>query len=340
MKKTILGVIISLLLVLWLFWGLDWGLVWASFKKVRWPYIFLYLSVLFILQFLRSFRWELLLRPLLGVGQKELFPITSVGFMALLILPARGGEFARPYLLSQKKPIPMSALLATIVVERIFDVLSILVFIITVSLLAELPGWVNSAGYIAMALIAVILFFLFLMIAKERAMVRMTERVLGLFSQRILEMGRNFVQSFSRGARILGHWRVMIKVFISSLVLWTVVALLNYIMFFAFSFSLPLVAAFCLVIIMALGLMIPAAPGFVGSYQFLCVISLAFFGIGREEALSFSILSHILQMLFVVGLGLVFLPMMKISGFSFGKGRSYLGATDCETVNLDPDRRS
>ena len=95
-------------------------------------------------------------------------------------------------------------------------------------------------------------------------------------------------------------------------------------MFFAFSFPLPLAAAFVLVIIVNLGLMIPAAPGFVGSFQFFCVISLALFGVGREEALSFSILSHILQLLFVAALGLVFLPTMKISRFTLKKNLSSL----------------
>ena len=70
---------------------------------------------------------------------------------------------------------------------------------------------------------------------------------------------------------------------------------------------------------MDLGLMIPAAPGFVGSLQCLCVIALAIFEVGREEALSFSILSNALQLLFVAALGVIFLPMMKIPGFTLGK---------------------
>jgi uncharacterized membrane protein YbhN (UPF0104 family) len=72
--------------------------------------------------------------------------------------------------------------------------------------------------------------------------------------------------------------------------------------------------------------MIPSAPGFVGSFQFFCVVSLAIFGIGREEALSFSILSHILYILFVVGLGLGFLPTMKLTGFSFREVKPYPGS--------------
>jgi uncharacterized protein (TIRG00374 family) len=298
MKKTILGAIISLVLVLWLVRGLNWEAVGAAFQKVYWPYIFLYLAVQLILQFVRSFRWSLLLKPLLSVGQKVLFPVTSVGLMALLVLPARGGEFARPYLLSKKAPIAMSAALATIVVERILDVLSILVFFIVVSFSETLPVWVSRAGYIAMALMGVILFVLFLLIHNEPAVTRIAERVLRPFSRRMIEIVRNSIHSFSQGARILIHWQVMVGAFLFSLALWSGVALLNYIMFFSFAFPLSLTAAFVLVIIVDLGLMIPSAPGFVGSFQFFCVMALALFGVGREEALSFSILSHMLQILF------------------------------------------
>lgn len=302
---------------------MDFELVWASFKEVHWPYILIYLSVLLILQFLRSLRWGLLLRPLLSVRQKALFPITSVGFLALLVLPARGGEFARPYLLSKKAPISMSAALATIVVERILDVLTILIFIIIVGFSATLPQWVNRASYIAMALMGAILFVLFMLIRNEQAVSRFAERILRPFSRRIRDLVQNFICSFSQGARILTHWRVMANALLFSLALWSGFALLNFTMFLAFSFPLSLTAAYVLVIIANLGMMIPAAPGFVGSFQFFCVVSLALFGIGREEALSFSILSHILQILFVVGLGLGFLPMMKLSGFSFREVKTY-----------------
>lgn len=322
MKKAIIGISISLFLLFWVFWGVDWGLLRISFGKIRWSYIVLYIFALIPIYILRSFRWELLLRPLQRVGQKTLFPIASVGFLAIMILPARSGELVRPYLLSQKERIPMSAAMATIVVERILDVLTILIFLVIVNLTAQLPGWVIGAGYIAMGFIAVILIFLFLMIAKEQVLVKIAERVLRRFSGRILEGSRDIILSFSRGARILSHWRVMTAALFFSLALWGGAALLNYLMFLAFAFPLSLAAAFVLVIIMDLGLMIPTAPGFVGSFQFLCVIGLAIFGVGREEALSFSILAHVLQLMFVTALGLFFLPMMKIPGFSLVKKAS------------------
>ncbi len=317
MKKTVFGIGISSLLILWVLRGVEWDLVWSSFGKVRWSYMILYFLVLFVNQSLRSFRWEILLRPLLRIGQKTLFPVTSVGQMVLLLLPARTGELGRPYLLSQKQPIAMSAALATIVVERILDVITILVFIIFVSFSDVLPPWVTQAGYIAMALMAGILSCLFLLIIKDQWVAQTAERILSPFSQRVVDRIRNFILSFSQGARILTHWRVMLAAFLFSLGLWGSAALLNYVMFFAFALPLSLIAALVLVITVDLGLMIPAAPGFVGSFQFLHVVTLALFGIGREEALSLSLLAHILQILFVIGLGSCFLPMMKIPGFAF-----------------------
>ena len=65
--------------------------------------------------------------------------------------------------------------------------------------------------------------------------------------------------------------------------------------------------------------MVPTASGFVGSFQFFCVVGLTLFGAGREEALSFSLLAQILQLLFVTALGVFYLPMMKIPDFSRAK---------------------
>jgi uncharacterized protein (TIRG00374 family) len=321
MKKAIIGIIISFILLVWTFWGIDWSLVRISLLKIRWSYIFPYIFLLLIIQILRSVRWGFLLRPLRPVGQKALFPITSIGFMAIAIFPARAGELARPYLLSKKEEIPMSAALATVVVERIMDVITILIFIIFASFSGGLPKWVIGAGYIAMAIIAAIFLMLFLMIAKEAFVLKVVGRIIRPFSTRILDMAQNFISSFNHGSRVLFHWRMMLLAFIFSIILWSTMAFCNYIMFYAFSFSLSLVAAFVLVIIVNLGLMIPAAPGFVGTFQFLFVIGMAIFGVGREQALSFSIISHALQMLFVVSLGLAFLPVMKIPEFSLRKTR-------------------
>jgi len=319
MKKTIIGIIISTILLIWVFWGVNWGLIYTSLLRVHWPYIFLYIFGLSISQSLRSFRWEFLLRPLQRIGQKTLFPITSVGLLALTIFPARSGELVRPYLLSQKEGIPMSAALATIVIERIMDVISVFIFIIFISFSTKLPKWVFGAGYIAMAFIVAIFLILYLMIAKEPLVLKIAGKIFRPFSDRLFDVTQKFIISFTQGARVLFHWRMMALAFICSILLWTAIALCNYIMFFAFSFPLPLVAAFVLVVIVDLGLMIPAAPGLVGTFQFLFIIGMGIFGVGKEQALSFSILSHALQLLFVGGLGLAFLPMMKIPGFTLMK---------------------
>ncbi len=311
MKRYLLGIGISLLVIIWVLRGVDWRLISASMGKVQWAYVFLYIPLLLFIQFLRSFRWQVLLQPLMKTGQKTLFPITCLGCMGILILPARSGELIRPYFLSKQEAISMSAALATIVVERVLDVLIVLAFFIVLGFSDIMPLWVRQAGYMTMALVGGIVLFLFLLIGKESWVMKVAERILARFPKRISESLRNFMLSFSQGSRILIHGWTMAKTFFLSFAIWFGVGLLNYIMFLAFSFSIPWVAAFVLVIILDLGLMIPAAPGFVGTFQFFCVLSLAIFGVNREEALSFSIVSHFLQILCIVALGLFFLPNMK-----------------------------
>jgi uncharacterized protein (TIRG00374 family) len=183
-----------------------------------------------------------------------------------------------------------------------------------VSFSTELPKWVIGAGLISLGMIAAIFLIILLMILKESLLLRFAERILRPFSHRALNFAQDFITSFSRGARILIHWPIMVWAFSCSIFLWSAMAMCNYIMFLAFSFSLSWVAAFVLLIIVDLGLMIPTAPGFVGSFQFFFIVGLALFGVGREQALSFAILSHAVQFLFVSFSGLIFFPMVKIRG--------------------------
>ncbi len=323
MKKIIIGISISIFLLLWAFWGVEWNLIGKSLGQVRWVYIFIYLMILLALQAIRSIRWQILLSPLLRVEQNVLFPITSVGFLAILYFPVRSGELVRPYLLSQQKNISLSAALATIVLERILDLVTILVFIIFTAFSAQLPKWVLGAGYLAAALVLVILTFMALFILKESLVMKIFQKIFKPFSSRITERINNFILSFNRGAHILFNWRVMISSFIASIALWGGVAISNYMMFYAFSLSLPFLAALVLVVIIDLGLFIPAAPGFVGSFQFFCTAGLALFGVQKESALSYSILTHALQLLMVTALGLIFLPAMKMKGFLMKKKNSH-----------------
>jgi hypothetical protein len=94
---------------------------------------------------------------------------------------------------------------------------------------------------------------------------------------------------------------------------WLLVGVSNYVLFSAFGISLSIFNAFAILAIVALGVMIPAAPGFIGTYHYACVLGLTSFGIAKSEALSYAVVVWFLQMIPPVLIGLIFLPFLKLS---------------------------
>ncbi|PKN77718.1 MAG: hypothetical protein CVU51_16305 [Deltaproteobacteria bacterium HGW-Deltaproteobacteria-1] len=106
--------------------------------------------------------------------------------------------------------------------------------------------------------------------------------------------------------------RLLYLLFLSAAV-WIVDAAVIYSMFLAFSFDLPIVAAFVVMVILIAGIAIPTAPGFIGNWHYACILGLGLFGIAKPEAFSFALVYHFLSMLVVIILGVSFLPFNKFS---------------------------
>ena len=104
MKKILLGIFVSVLFVYLSVRGLDLERVLEGLKNVRYAYLPPAVLMILSLSVLRSIRWGLILSPIQNMGQKRLFPITCVGFMAIVLLPMRMGEIVRPYLLTANAP--------------------------------------------------------------------------------------------------------------------------------------------------------------------------------------------------------------------------------------------
>ena len=120
--------------------------------------------------------------------------------------------------------------------------------------------------------------------------------------------------SFLDGLQILPSWRKTAYLALLSITTWFLIGLATYILFSSFSSMarLPLAAAFTVLVITALGITLPTAPGFIGNYHFSCVLGLTLFDISKADALTYAILLHGIQFTIIVVLGLIFIPFMKV----------------------------
>jgi len=326
--NIILGSLVGALCIWLAFRGTDFEGVKSSFEAANYFYLTPAVLLTIIVLALRSYRWGVILEPMEKIDQKSLFSITAVGFMAINLLPWRMGEIARPYLISRKSSIKMGSSLATIVVERTFDMLSLMMLLLVVLKTVKLPSLIfKAACAILLTFIPLFLLLIFLAVKREFS-VKSIDRIIGRLPKALSSRLMRLVHSFLDGLQILPDLKRTSYYTLLSLLIWFLMGLSVYIFFSSFESmrELPLTNAFVVLFITALGVMLPAAPGFVGNYHYSCVLALSLFGIPKNDALTFAILLHFIQVMVTIVMGLIFLPFIKVPLPTFFKGGEQLNS--------------
>ncbi|MCP5536836.1 MAG: flippase-like domain-containing protein [Akkermansiaceae bacterium] len=287
---------------------LDWAVLLSELEKVRWSYIPLLVLITLATFWVRALRWRHLLSNGNEVSRVSLFEATLVGFTATFILPLRVGEVVRPWVLSRWQPVRFSAGLASVVVERAFDALTLLVLLgVTIAQLDSVPAIV-SAGVKVVAALAVVIFVI--MIAAylgANQMVKLGEGMVTAvfgkkwpdFASRLVAM----VEDFLTGLRGISSVRDLVWSVFWSVVLWGLFVGLYQVGLLGFGVEATMWVGVSVCVMIALAVAAPGAPGFVGTFQLGCVVALALFGYPEEFGIAYSIVLHALQAITVVACG-------------------------------------
>ncbi len=255
--------------------------------------------------FLRAVRWTWILRPVARVPVGSAFAATAAGFAANN-LPGKVGEVLRPYLLSRSRKLPFSPLLASILLERVFDGASVIFFF----LLAMSAGVTRSGGSarivlpaaVLALLVAGVLFAVFRRTQTERLM----ELVWRRLPQRLQQRAKEFAVTFVDGFASLKSPGLLLSIVAGSLAMWFVINVQIYFVLKAFALPLPLSAAYVVTAAAVLGLAVPT-PGGLGSYQVAVQIALTdVFSVARTTATSVALVAWATSFVFITLIGLGF----------------------------------
>lgn len=312
-KKVILGILISIVLVYLSVRGIKFQDILSDLEKIKLSYVLFFILLVVLMQWLRSYRWGVILQPLEKIDQVSLFSVTSVGFLAIAAIPARIGELARPYLIAQRSNIKMSSALGTILVERVFDGFSVLSIAVIVLLLADLPSFMIQSSIIFFIIALLMLcFIVFLILRREKALT-LINKILSKLPGKLANKIDDLIHSFIDGFQIITNMKLLMYLFFLSAVIWLVDVAAIYMLLLSFGFNLSVMASFVLMIILIVGIAIPTGPGYIGNWHYACVLALSLFGLAKADALSFAVVYHFLSMVIVVVLGVPFLPFNKFS---------------------------
>jgi len=270
--------------------------------------------VYFIAVWIRAWRWHYLIRPLKEVSTKKMFPIVAIGYMGNNIFPARIGEVLRAVFLKQREGVPISASLATIIVERIFDGVVMLAFIfLNLSELAKLTGDSGFVGNIQqVAIIGTGVFIGALVIFLLAAMFPHITKKVGLwFIQRLLPKGIHqkvidLMNKFLDGLESLRSPFNILMVFFTSAIIWLLETGKYWFVMHAFKFSVAYFALMLMNGIVNLATTIPSAPGYVGTFDAPGIAVLVAYGIDHATAAAYTLVLHAALWLPITVLGLYY----------------------------------
>lgn len=269
-----------------------WADVLAVMRHVQYRFLLLAAAGTVAMFWLRAWRWGVILRPVVRVGAWSLFAITAVGFLAIIAIPFRIGELMRPYLLRERNGIPFPTGLATVAAERCLDGLAFAGLVALATPWLPLPGWAIPAGYaLGGAYVVGLGVLVVLWLARGRMEDRLSSICRRLMPGRAPAVERA-AKHFLGGLAFLPDVRSVGGAALLSGAIWVLGTAVNYVSFMALGLDLPWSAAAALQIVITLGVLLPAAPGFVGSFQFFVVLGLKLYGVGEAVALSYAILIH------------------------------------------------
>lgn len=308
----LLSLAVSVVILVFLAWRLDWAVLVSQFDQVYWGFVPLLVLVILLTFWVRALRWRHLLASGDSVSRWNLCEATLVGFTATFILPLRAGEIIRPLVLSRWQQVRFSSVFASIVVERAFDALMLMVLLgVTITQMESVPPLV-SVGATVVSILALVVFAMmvvaFLGAAKliqvcEKAI----EFLLGRKFPRIARKLTAMTEDFLNGLRGISSARNLVWSVIWSVVLWTLLMMLYQIGLWTFGIESSIWVGAMLCVMIALAVAAPGAPGFVGTFQLGCVVALVMYGYTEEFAIAYSIVLHALQVITVVVCGLYIL---------------------------------
>ena len=316
-RSRYLGFLVTGGFIVLLLWKTDIHELGTALASANYFWVALIVVCVLLSYTFRTIRWGWILRPTRRLSFQTLLPVLFIGFMANNLLPARIGELVRAYALGQKTGLSKSLGLATILVERLCDGVTLVAVLGIVALLFPLPSWARQAGYVAGGLFLVVVLGALLVLASEERALDLLSRVCRPLPARIASALQTKAAAFVIGLRALRSGRNLLLIVGWSVVIWSVETT-SYLMVMrsfdpVLTSGTPLIAALLMMAMVNLGSLIPSAPGYVGVFQFFGVLALSAFGVPTSIALAIAIVSQAVQWVIVTGIGLAFVARESMS---------------------------
>jgi uncharacterized protein (TIRG00374 family) len=335
--RTVLVSLLAIALFAWFLSHANLASVWTQVKRARIDLLVAGFVAVILTYVIRAWRWQYLLHPIGPTRFRTAFRTTVIGFAALGVLPARAGDVLRPYLLARQEGLLVSATLATIVMERVLDLIAVLallaLYVWGIADPATLPPallrGIEVSSALAGAVTIVLMGVMWVLATHPERIGGLVFAMARVLPHALADRLAGLARTFSGGFAVAREPRALAAAVAWSFPLWLAIAAEAWLVTIAFGIAMPFTGTFLLQALLVIGVAVPT-PGAVGSYHEAYRIGVTtFFGAPEDTAVAAAIVTHAISYFPVVLTGIVF---MAQDGLSFGRIKALAGTK--EVANL------
>ncbi|MDR0399296.1 MAG: flippase-like domain-containing protein [Endomicrobium sp.] len=299
--KILAGICVSIILICLTLRQID---IKKSFELIAGVKYFVLVPAILVYVFtyiLRSVRYYYIFLPLKKTKVLDNFPYTIIGFFANNIIPLRLGELIRAKITGERLHVSRSSALATIVIERLFDVIIFVLFFFLIVTVMSFPEFIKKSFYILTFVFFICLSTLYIMLThKNKALKVLSKMPISSVVESLITV---FLNRFTGGLAVLKKPSILIKSFIFSGILWITEALFVVIVAYACGIHISILGGIFTVIIVGMGGIIPTAPGYFGAFELMGVLALSTLSVDKDLAFICTAICHFLQLVIIFTLG-------------------------------------
>ena len=314
-KKTIryaVGILVTVL-ALWLsFRNLDWGALRESFYQIDFFWVTAALLNSLFTVYALGWRWHVLLKSKVKIPLGYMFRLNIISQYFNIIIPGRFGEIAKAWLPAKRYGFSGSYILGTVIIEKMFDFFAWVILWVTVPAFFAFQD--KLKGYtMAVVICGVIIALLVIVIWKKEMVRRWFYLLARVLPQKIRQRVLNFLERGMEAFSLLKNSKTSVGLVLYTALIILLSSLTNFLLFKGYDFKLSFFEAVVLLLVVQVGSAPPSVPGKIGVFEYMVILGLSLFSIGKADAISYGLMLHVIAYLPKIILGFIFMANLDIS---------------------------
>jgi len=282
-------------------------------QRVNLYYLLPAVASAFLFMYLKGLRWRTIISRQKQITKTRAVTLYSTGQVLSIIMPVLTGQVGRVILFSRKEDLRKTFVFSTIVLEILFDAVSLIAFMFFTSLAFVFPENYRYLSFVVSGVTLAALLGFYLILHFQENVENLGERCFRERWPGLYITIKKFIRSFTKGIDLLRSSHHIFGTLMYSMLGWTAHMLVVWFLMRSFGLELPFAAAAVVMIINTIVLMVPITPGNAGTFEIAVSTSLAAFSVGRSDAVLFALALHLMDLLPVFVYGAFFLRQEKLS---------------------------